>query len=75
MNDNEMFKMIMRHEYIARCTANFSVNALLCDMFAILSFITCVAIVHMGLYTSDIGWGRWLNIVHETVCRQWFGVA
>ena len=29
----------------------------------------------MGLYTSDIGWGRWLNIVHETVRRRWFGVA
>ena len=33
-----------------------------------------VAIVHMGLYTSDI-WGRRLNIVHETVRRQWFGIA
>ena len=31
---------------------------------------TCVAIVHMGLYTSDIGWGRGLYIVHETVRRQ-----
>ena len=35
----------------------------------------CVAIVHMGLYTSDIGWGREFYIVHETVRRQWFGVA
>ena len=34
-----------------------------------------VAIVHMGLYTSDIGWGRGLNIVHKAVRRQWFGVA
>ena len=25
-----------------------------------------VAIVHMGLYTSDIGWGRGFYIVHET---------
>ena len=36
---------------------------------------TCVAVAHLGLYTSDIGWGQWVNIVHETVCRQWFGVA
>ena len=34
-----------------------------------------VAIVHMGLYTSDIGWVRGINIVHETVRRQWSGVA
>ena len=38
-------------------------------------FYGCVAIGNMGLYTSDIGWVRWVNIVHETVCRQWFGVA
>ena len=36
---------------------------------------TFVAIVHMGLYTSDSGWGRGLNIVHETVRRRWFGVS
>ena len=35
----------------------------------------CVAIVNMGLYTTNIGWGRWLYIVHETVFRQWFEVA
>ena len=29
-----------------------------------------VAIVHKGLYTSDIGWGRGFYIVHETVLRQ-----
>ena len=34
-----------------------------------------VAIVHMGWYTSDIGGGRGLYIVHETGRRQWFGVA
>ena len=35
-----------------------------------------VAIAHLGLYTSDIGWGQWVNIVHETVCRLvrgWLG--
>ena len=36
---------------------------------------TSVAIEHLGLYILDIGWGQWVNIVHETVCRQWFGVA
>ena len=35
----------------------------------------CVAIAHLGLYTSDIGLGQWVNIIHETVCRQWFGVV
>ena len=34
-----------------------------------------VAIAHLGLYTSDIGWGQWVNIIHETVCRPWFGVG
>ena len=34
-----------------------------------------VAIVHMGLYTSDISWVRGINIVHETVRIQWSGVA
>ena len=34
-----------------------------------------VAIGQLGLHTSDIGWVRWVNIVHETDCRQWFGVA
>ena len=34
-----------------------------------------VASAHLGLYTSDIGWGQWVNIIHETVCRQWFGVG
>ena len=29
-----------------------------------------VAIVHMGLYTSDIGGGRVFYVVHETVRRQ-----
>ena len=29
-----------------------------------------VAIVHMGLCTSDVGWGRGFFIVHETVRRQ-----
>ena len=29
-----------------------------------------VAIVHMGLYTSDIGWGRGFYIVQATVRRQ-----
>ena len=37
--------------------------------------VDSVAIVHKGLYATNIGWGRWLNIVHKTVCRQWFGVA
>ena len=36
---------------------------------------TGVAIAHLGLYTSDIGWGQWVNIVHKTVCRHWFGVG
>ena len=30
-----------------------------------------VAIAHLGLYTSDIGLGQWVYIIHETVCRQW----
>ena len=34
-----------------------------------------VAIAHLGWYTSDIGLEQWVNIVHETVCRQWFGVV
>ena len=34
-----------------------------------------VAIAHLGWDTSDIGLGQWVNIVHETVCRQWFGVV
>ena len=34
-----------------------------------------VVIAHLGLYTSDIGLGQWVNIIHETVCRQWFGVV
>ena len=34
-----------------------------------------VEIANLGLYTSNFGWGRWVNIVHETVCRQWFGVG
>ena len=44
-------------------------------------FVTCailyasVAIAHLGLYTSDSGLGQWVNIVHETVCGQWFGVG
>ena len=29
-----------------------------------------VAIIHIGLYTSDIGWGRGFYIVHETVRKQ-----
>ena len=32
-----------------------------------------VAIAHLGLCTSDIGLGQWVNIIHETVWRQWFG--
>ena len=36
---------------------------------------TSVAIAHLGLYSSDIGWGQWVNIVHKTVCRQWFRVG
>ena len=31
---------------------------------------TSVVIVHIGLYASDIGWGRGFYIVHETVRRQ-----
>ena len=34
-----------------------------------------VVIAHLGLYTSDIGLGLWVNIMHKTVCRQWFGVG
>ena len=29
----------------------------------------------LRLYISDIGLGRWVIIIHETVCRQWFGRA
>ena len=34
---------------------------------------SCVAIVHMGLYTSDSGWERGLNIVHKAVRRRGSG--
>ena len=43
-----------------------------------------VAIVQSGckssdralrLCRSDIGLGQWVIIIHETVCRQWFGRA
>ena len=34
-----------------------------------------MVIAHLGLYTSDVGLGQWVNIIHETVCRQWFGVV
>ena len=29
----------------------------------------------LRLYISDIGLGWWVIIIHETVCRQWFGRA
>ena len=30
-------------------------------------YATSVAIAHLGLYTSDIGWGQWVNIIHESL--------
>ena len=29
----------------------------------------------LRLYISDMGLGRWVIIIHKTVCRQWFGRA
>ena len=71
-------KYVISQEFI-KCVNSFTCFGIL---FHILEF-SCnihyiyiiVAIRHMVLYTSDIGWFRWVNIVHETVCRQWFGVA
>ena len=41
--------------------AGLSVNT--CNIARIYFKLDIVAIVHMGLYTSDIGWVRWVNIV------------